>query len=213
MKIELMEQGSDAWLQVRLGRVTASRVCDVIAKTRTGWGAGRANYQAELIVERLTGQPVEKFSNAAMQWGTQTEPDARAAYEFRFDCDVEQVGFVHHPRIAMSGASPDGLVGAEGLLEIKCPNCATHLDTLLGRSVPAKYLTQMQWQMACTGRAWCDFVSFDPRMPAHMQIFVARVARDDKLISELEQMVADFLAELDAEIGELDRVYGTKAAA
>ena len=143
-------QGSPEWFAARLGRVTASRVADVVARTKSGWGASRANYAAQLVAERLTKTVAETFTNAAMQHGTEQEPVARAAYEFYRDADVTEVGFVVHPRIAMSGASPDGLVGADGLVEIKCPNTATHIETLLGGAVPAKYLCQVQWQMACT---------------------------------------------------------------
>lgn len=206
-------QGSVEWLAVRAGKVTASRVADVVAKTKTGWGASRANYMAELIAERLTGEPAERFTNAAMKWGTEQEPDARIAYEFRVDAEVVQVGFVPHPTIAMTGASPDGLVGDEGLVEIKCPNTATHIDTLISQTLPGKYVTQMMWQMACTGRQWCDFVSFDPRMPEHMRIFVKRVHRDDALIAALEKDVAGFLSELDGKVAELTALYDRKAAA
>lgn len=206
-------QGSPEWFAARLGRVTASRVADVVAKTKTGWGASRTNYMAELIAERLTGAPAEKFSNAAMQWGTEKEPDARAAYEFRTDAEVTQVGFVTHPSIPMTGASPDGMVGDVGLIEIKCPNTATHLDTLLSRTVPGKYITQMQWQMACAGRQWCDFVSYDPRLPESMRVFVQRVPRDAELISSLEKDVADFLSELDAKLAQLVANYERREAA
>jgi putative phage-type endonuclease len=156
-----------------------------------GWGASRANYEAQLIAERLTGETTSGFTNAAMQWGIETEPEARAAYQFYADSEVEEVGFIDHPTIAMSGASPDGLVGVlaslDGLIEIKCPNTATHLATLLDSKVPAKYMTQMQWQMACTERAWCDWVSYDPRLPESMRLFVQRIERDDKRIQELEK--------------------------
>ncbi|KFG68671.1 lambda exonuclease family protein [Microvirga sp. BSC39] len=206
-------QGSDEWLAVRVGKVTASRVADVVAKTKTGYGASRANYMAELIAERLTGEPAERFTNSAMKWGTEQEPDARVAYEFRVDAEVVQVGFVPHPTIAMTGASPDGLVGEEGLVEIKCPNTATHIDTLLSQTVPGKYVTQMMWQMACTGRQWCDFVSYDPRMPEHMRLFVKRVHRDDALIASLEADVAGFLAELAQKVVELTTLYDQRAAA
>lgn len=202
-----MEQGSAEWHAARLGKVTASRVADVVAKTKTGWSASRANYMAELIAERLTGTPAEKFTNAAMQWGTETEAEARAAYAFRTDADVIEVGFVEHPTIAMSGASPDGFVGDVGLVEIKSPNTATHLDTLLGQSVPGKYVTQMQWQMSCTGRQWCDFASFDPRLPESMRLYVERVPRNDALIAELEDAVVAFLRELDAKIERLVERY------
>jgi len=206
-------QGSPEWFAIRVGKVTASRVADVVAKTKTGWGASRANYMAELIAERLTGEAAEKFSNAAMAWGTEKEPDARAAYEFFTDSAVTEVGFAPHPSIAMTGASPDGLVAEDGQVEIKCPNTATHLDTLLSQTVPAKYITQMQWQMACTGRKWCDFVSYDPRLPESMSLFVKRIERDDKLIADLETDVSGFLAELDDKLSKLNATYGVKEAA
>jgi putative phage-type endonuclease len=201
-----MEQGSTEWFAARAGLVTASRVADVIAKTKSGWGASRQNYMAQLIAERLTGKPAESYCNAAMQWGIETEPQARSAYEFYTDREVTEVGFIVHPRISMSGASPDGLVLDDGLVEIKCPNTATHIDTLLSKKVPGKYRTQMLWQMACTGRNWCDFVSFDPRMPEELQIFIDRVERDDDEIKGLEEMVSEFLGELDEKINQLMKV-------
>lgn len=204
-------QGSAAWFAARCGRVTASRVADVVARTKTGYGASRANYAAELIAERLTGCTAPSFTNAAMQHGVDQEPVARAAYEARTGVTVDLVGFVDHPEIAMSGASPDGLIGDDGLLEIKCPNTATHLDTLLSETVPGKYVTQMQWQMACTGRAYCDFVSFDPRLPANMALFVRRIERDVSLILELESEVAAFLAEIDVKVAALTERYGRAA--
>lgn len=207
-------QGSPEWKALRCGKVTASRVADVVAKTQKGaYGATRANYLAQLIAERLTGTPAETYTNAAMQHGVDTEPEARAAYEFYQGATVEQVAFVPHPKIDQAGASPDGLVGEDGLVEIKCPNTATHLETLLGQAVPAKYADQMQFQMACTGRQWCDFVSYDPRMPEHMRLFVRRVARDDKRIDFLETEVAGFLLEMAVKLAELNRVYGEKEAA
>jgi putative phage-type endonuclease len=204
-----MEQGTAEWHAERLGKVTASKVADVIAKTKTGYSASRVNYMADLLIERLTGQPTERFTNAAMQWGTDNEPAARDMYAFDSEAVVDTVGFVPHPTIAMTGASPDGLVGDDGLVEIKCPNTATHLDTLLTDRVPEKYQIQMLWQMACTGRAWCDFVSFDPRLPAAMRLFVRRFHRDDARIAELEAEVVKFLAELDAQIAALQaKGYG-----
>jgi putative phage-type endonuclease len=208
-----MEQGSPEWLALRAGKVTASRVADVVARTKTGWGASRANYMAELIAERLTGEPAPSYSNAAMQWGTEKEPEARDYYEFFADASVEQVAFVHHPSIADSGASPDGLVGEDGLVEIKCPNTATHIDTLLGATGPSKYMTQMQWQMACTGRKWCDFVSYDPRMPDSMRIFVSRIIRDDDMIAALEKDVTEFLAEVADKVAKLTELYDPQRAA
>lgn len=206
-------QGSAEWFAARCGKVTASRVADVIAKTKSGWGASRANYAAQLVAERLTGDVAESYTNAAMAWGTEQEPLARNAYSFMQDVDVAEIGFVDHPAIDMAGASPDGLVGDTGLVEIKCPNTATHIETLRGQSIPAKYETQMLWQMACTGRQWCDYVSFDPRMPESMRLFIKRLPRDAKRISELESLVSDFLAEVDATVADLRRLYQRKAAA
>jgi putative phage-type endonuclease len=201
--IEMMDQGTEEWFTIRIGKVTASRVADVIAKTKTGYSATRDNYMAQLVCERLTGQKGESFTNAAMQHGTDTEPLARAAYEALKDVLVDEVGFVPHPSIIMAGASPDGLVGDDGLLEIKCPNTATHIETLLSQSVPGKYNTQMQFQMACTGRQWCDFVSFDNRLPEELQLFVKRVPRDNEFIKQMEDEVVKFLNELDIKIAQL----------
>ncbi|MFC0246438.1 lambda exonuclease family protein [Falsochrobactrum ovis] len=201
-------QGSPEWHELRIGRVTASRVADVVAKTKSGYSASRANYMAQLIAERLTGTVAESFTNAAMQWGNDQEADARIAYEFYANVDVDQVAFVPHPSIAMTGASPDGLVGDSGLVEIKCPNTATHIETLRGGTVPGKYVTQMFWQMACTGRQWCDFVSYDPRMPEQMRLFIKRIERDDARIRELEMEVIQFLKELSETVQELSRKYG-----
>ena len=209
---EEIVQGSPEWFAIRCGKVTASRIGDLTARTKTGWGASRANYEAQLIAERLTGMVAESYSNAAMQWGTDMEPQARAAYEFITDQAVFQVGFVIHPNITMAGASPDGLVNDDGLVEIKCPNTATHIDTLLGNAVPGKYIGQMQWQMACTGRKWCDFVSFDPRMPEEMRLFIRRVERDDAAIAELEKLVIEFLAEVDLKVSKLIAIYGKPEA-
>jgi putative phage-type endonuclease len=197
-----MEQRTDEWFAARLGKVTASRVADVVAKTKAGYSASRENYMADLIVERLTGQKASTFTNAAMERGVEQEPHARAAYSARTGELVEEVGFIDHPAITGSGASPDGLVG-EGCVEFKCPNTATHLDTLLADEVPGKYITQMQWQMACTGRPWCDFVSFDDRLPERLQMFVKRVQRDDKRIAKLEAEVRKFLAEVDEKVTKL----------
>ena len=201
--IEMIEQRTDAWFQARLGKVTASKVADIIAKTQSGYSTSRANYMAQLVCERLTGQKSEGFTNAALQHGIDTEPLARAAYEALKDILVDEVGFVPHPTIEMAGASPDGLVGDDGLLEIKCPNTATHIETLMSKTVPGKYNTQMQFQMACTGRQWCDFVSFDNRLPEELQLFVKRVPRDNEFIKQMEDEVVKFLNELDIKIAQL----------
>jgi putative phage-type endonuclease len=202
----MIEQGSQEWFAQRLGKVTASRVADVIAKTKTGYSASRENYMAQLVCERMTNTVAESFTNAAMQWGTETEPLARAAYEAHADVLVDEVAMITHPTIEAAGASPDGYVGSEGLLEIKCPNTATAIDTLLSQTVPSKYIPQIQWQLSCTGRQWCDFVSFDPRLPKELQLFVKRVPRDDAYIQMLEEEVKKFLTELDGKITKLNEL-------
>lgn len=206
-----MEQRTKEWFSSRLGKVTASRASDVMAKTKSGYSASRTNYMAELICERLTGQPQERYSNAAMQWGIENEPQARAIFEFHSGHNVTECGFIAHPSIQNFGASPDGLISEDGLVEIKCPNTATHIETILQGSIDGKYVLQMQVQMSCTGRKWCDFVSFDPRMPIDMQLFIQRVTRDDTAISEIETEVQKFLDELSMKIDVLNSKY--KAAA
>ena len=204
LMIEKVEQGTPEWFAARLGNVTASRVADVIAKTKSGYSASRENYMAQLICERMTNTVAESYTNAAMQWGTETEPLARAAYESFADVLVDEVGYIAHPTIERAGASPDGLIGVFGLLEIKCPNTATHIDTLISEQVPTKYITQMQWQMSCTGRTWADFVSFDPRLPSGLQMFVKRVVFDAEYVAMLKEEVIKFLTELDAKISKLN---------
>ena len=199
----MIEQGTEAWMQCRLGKATASKMQDITAKTKSGWSASRANYAAQLICERLTGKPTESFASAAMVWGTEKESEARAAYSFYTDAEVTEVGFIDHPSIPRSGASPDGLVGEDGLIEIKCPNTATHLETLLGGGIDLKYQKQLIWQMACTGRQWCDFVSFDPRLPAELQIKTIRFKREEAAITALEGDVMEFLREVDDKMDSL----------
>ena len=196
----MIEQRTEEWFAQRLGKVTASKISDVIAKTKTGVSASRENYSTQLTLERLTNQKAEFYSNAAMEWGTATEPQARQAYEVYREVFVDEVGFIDHPIISMSGASPDGLVGDDGLVEIKCPESKTQMETLLNQKVPNKYQPQMQWQMACTGRKWCDFVSYDPRMPENLRIFVQRVERNDVYIKMLEEEVRVFLEEIDQKV-------------
>jgi putative phage-type endonuclease len=191
-----MEQRTEEWFSARLGKVTASRVADVLAKIKTGESASRKNYKMELVVQRLTGKPQESFTNAAMEWGTEQEPFARMAYEAHTGTFVKEEGFVDHPTIEGFGCSPDGLVG-DGLIEIKCPNTATHIETVLENKAPSKYIPQMQCQMAVTGAKWCDFVSFDPRTPEDLQLFIIRVERDEEYIAEMEKEVKLFLQEVD----------------
>ena len=201
-----MEQKSPEWFAARCGKVTASRVADIIAKTKSGPSASRENYLAQLVCERMTSKPAESYSNAAMLHGIETEPFARAAYESTKDVLVEEVGFVVHPSIEGAGASPDGLVGLFGLVEIKCPNTATHIQTLLDQKVPEKYNTQMQWQMACTSRQWCDFVSFDPRMDEGLQLFIKRVEYDPIYVAQLEKEVIFFLMDVEEKINKLNKL-------
>lgn len=198
-----LKQGGEDWLRARCGSLGASQIHEAIARTKTGWGASRANLRATLTAERLTGVPAESFVSAAMQHGIDTEPAARLAYEFLTNQTVVEVGLFLHPTIAGSHASPDGLVGDDGLIEAKCPNTATHIDTLLTETIDSKYIIQMQWQMACTGRKWCDFISYDPRLSPEMQLFTKRVFRDDVMIASLEKEVRQFLEELDAQVSAL----------
>ncbi len=205
MTTEQLQQGTDAWFAARCGAVTASRIKDVVAKTKSGYSASRKNYMAQLLCERMTGTKQESYTNAAMQWGTDQEPFARSTYEINRDGMVIEVGYVPHPTIKGSGASPDGLVGEEGLIEIKCPNTATHIEWLLANEVPSEHKPQMAWQMACTVRKWCDFVSYDPRMPIKHQFFCIRYERDDAYIAELEAEVVKFIAELEDTIQKLEQ--------
>lgn len=198
-------QGSPEWHAARLGKITASRITDVMATLKSGGeAAGRKNYRAQLVVERMTDQTAESYMNAAMQWGVDNETPARECYEFLTGVQVEQVGFVNHPAIPMCGASPDGLVDDDGLVEIKCPNTATHIEYLLSGGVPADYVKQMLWQMACTDRKWCDFVSYDPRMPIDLQLFTVRLLWDDVAIKQIQDAVILFLAEVDAMVAKLN---------
>jgi putative phage-type endonuclease len=201
-----MEQRSEEWFAARCGKVTASRVADIIAKTKTGYSASRENYLAQLVCERMTGKPAESYSNSAMQWGTDQEPFARAAYEAVKDVLVQEVGFVVHPTIEGAGASPDGLVGEFGLVELKAPNTATHIQTLLDQKVPEKHNIQMQWQMCTTGRQWCDFVSFDPRMEEGLQLFIKRVEYHPLYVAELEKEVINFLMDVEDKIRKLNKL-------
>jgi putative phage-type endonuclease len=212
MSIELV-QGSPEWIAARVGSLGASRLHDATARTKSGYGASRANLMAELVAERLTGKPAENFTNAAMLWGIEHEPEARAAYEFELGVVVQTCGLFRHPDIAGTHASPDGLVGADGLLEIKAPNTATHIETLLTKKVPEKYVKQIQWQLAVTGRKYCDFATYDPRMPQELQLWILRVMRDDKMIAELEKEARAFLAELDEKVTALRSIGRMEKAA
>lgn len=203
----MIEQGTSEWMAMRLGKLTASRMADVLATTKSGPSASRKNYLAQLVAERMTGQPGETFSgSAAMLWGTDNEPLARAEYEMLKDVMVDQVDFVSHPTIEWLGASPDGMVGNDGLVEIKCPNTATHIDYLLANKVPTKYIPQMALQLLCTGRAWCDFVSYDPRMPEKLKLFVVRYTTDAEYLEKVAAEAILFLAEVNETIAALELV-------
>lgn len=187
----------------RCGRITASRIADVMAKTKTGESMSRANYAAQLVAERLTGFQAESFVSKEMERGTATEPFARASYERLRDVLVDEVGFIQHPTIARAGASPDGLVGDDGMIECKAPNTATHIGYATSGVIPGKYQLQMLMQMAVTGRGWCDFVSFDDRLPEDMQTMIIRLHRDDKRIAEIEADVIRLDEEVEATIEKL----------
>ena len=194
-----VEQGTDEWHQARLGRATASRFGDIMAKIKSGEAAQRKNYRAELVAEILTGERVDFFKSAAMQWGTETEPLARLRYSLITGNEAEECGFFAHTSI-QAGASPDGLIGEDGTLEIKCPNTATHIETLRKQSVPYQYYWQVMGQLWITGRKWCDFVSFDPRLPNNAQFFTIRVERDENKIKELEDEVKEFLLSVESDV-------------
>jgi putative phage-type endonuclease len=200
-------QGSDEWKAARCGSLGGSRLSDMLAKTKTGWGAMRGNLMADLVAERLTGVMAEGYQSEAMARGSEVEADARRAYAFRTGNKVAETGLWRHPRIAGAHASPDGLVGDDGLLELKCPMTKAHIDTLRGGSIPGTYQLQMLWEMACTGRTWCDYVSFDPRLPESMSLHIKRVHLDADRLREVESEVLIFLREVDETVADLRRLY------
>lgn len=210
MSAEPVVQGSDAWRQARVGVVTASRISDVMAK---GKGTTRANYLAQIVAERLSGESCEDvFETAAMRRGSEQEPFARIAYEVHSGQMIDQVGLVMHPTIPGAGGSPDGLVGTGGGVEIKCPNTSTFIGYVMKDEVPSKYQDQMFWNMACSGREWWDFAAFDKRLPPEMRLFVKRLPRDDDYIAELEAGVIRFLAEVDETIAALRSAGALRSA-
>lgn len=205
------EHGSAEWEAERLGKLTASRLHDAIGTTQKGlWLASRRKYMIELVGERLTGKRAGGIDDATylprpMQWGVETEPQAMRAYEAGRGVKLEPLGFVNHPLLGMSGATPDAGVGADGLLEVKCPESATHVATLVEREIPEKYLLQMHWQMACCPmRQWVDYMSFDPRMPPKFRAAVIRVPRDQKKLAHLTLAAQDFLDEVAAIVAGLE---------
>lgn len=205
------EQGTVDWFTARTARVTASRVAAAMSYLKRASKNGekgtesqaRKDYKAQLVVETLTGISQENYVSPEMIWGIEQEPFARALYEVEKGVSVEQVGFFVHPEIDRFGASPDGLVEGDGLVEIKCPNSGTHLEYIINDVPPGTYHAQMLANMACAERQWCDFVSYDPRMPKHLQMFVVRFHRDDARIAEMEEEVKKFLTEVDEMIAKL----------
>jgi putative phage-type endonuclease len=207
-RVACVQQGTPEWHQLRLGKVTASRVADILAKTKSGPSASRGNYLIELALQRVTKTIEESYQNEAMQWGTQTEPQARVAYEVKTGNFVDQIAFIDHPTIVGFGCSPDGLVGNDGLIEIKCPNSATHWSYIKANEPPNKYVIQMQAQMAVTGAKWCDFVSFDPRMPERSQLLIVHVPRDPEFILFMEAEIKQFLSEVEVEVNLMEKRNG-----
>jgi len=198
-------QGTEEWRQLRCGKITASRIADLMARTKSGPSASRKNYISELVVERMTGIPTDNFVSREMQWGTDHEPEARALYEMTYGVTVDEVGFVIHHTIENSGASPDGLIDDDGAVEIKCPNTATHIETLMNRKVPSRYNYQIQWVLDCTLQKWCDFVSYDPRMKNQkLQLCVIRVERNSVLIESIREEVKKADAEIENLIQKLE---------
>jgi putative phage-type endonuclease len=204
-------QRTDEWLEARLGCVTASRIEAVMAKGKGSTpSATRKNYMFELVVETLTGSSGEGgYMNSDMQRGIDLEPLAVSAYEFTSGLGTQEVGFVKHPTIEKSGASPDRLVEEDGLVEIKCPKTANHFKYWMDGTIDRGYILQMQWQMACTGREWCDFVSYDPTVtdPAY-NLHIRRIERDNALISEIEDEVRAFLTETERTVEQIREKAG-----
>jgi putative phage-type endonuclease len=205
-------QGTAEWLAARAGSLGASSMGDALAKTKTGWGASRANLKARLVTERITGVPTETFTNDAMRRGIELEPQARAMYSFHSGHDVAEVGIVLHPTIKHSHCSPDGLIGDDGMVEIKCCGAARHIEMLTDSPPEDRYVKQCLWQMACTGRKWVDLTYFHPDLPEAMQLVIHRIERNDALIIDMEDEVSAFLAEVAATVADLEARYMRKAA-
>ena len=202
----MIEQRTEEWFTERLGKVTASRISDVLAKIKTGEASARREYRMELVINRLTGKRRETYCSASMQWGIDHEDEARLSYAFVTDRDVQLVGFLNHPDIPMAGASPDGLVDVDGMVEIKCPHTATHVEYILGGAIPKEYQDQMLWQMEVAKRKWCDFVSYDPRVPQHLRLFVKRFYFDEERVDAIRREVVAFLAEVEDVVASLSMI-------
>ncbi|WP_336288615.1 lambda exonuclease family protein [Bartonella sp. CB60] len=202
-----MEQRTAQWFQARLGKVTASNIYSVINKTAKGLPTSKYDdYKIKLITERLTGETSPYYESEDMRWGIEHEDDAIEEYSFIYDANVTKCGFVPHPTIAMAGASPDGLIGEHGLIEIKCPKSTTHIRFFMDHEIKPEYSAQMQFQMACTGRKWCDFVSYDPRFTdqsSHLRLKICRVHRDEEQIEHINKAVEAFLEEIEQDMQQI----------
>lgn len=208
MNSETLEQGTQEWKDARAGFATASRVCDVQRKPKRGQkeSTTRKAYMVQLAIERLTGKPQEReFETWDLKRGKEMEPRARVEYGIKNGIEVESAGFYEHPRIKWAGCSPDGLVGSDGLVQIKCPRAHVHTDYLLEGIVPVEYRPQMLFELAATGRKWSDFISYNRDMPLHLQLFQVRLHRDENAIGEIEADVIAFLSEVEALIAKLPK--------
>ncbi|OPB29553.1 lambda exonuclease family protein [Bartonella sp. WD12.1] len=199
-----MEQRTPEWFRARLGKVTASNIDSIVDKTSKGSPTSKyENYKIKLIAERLTDKAILSYETPAMRWGNEHEDSAIEEYSFIYDTNVTRCGFIPHPTIEMAGASPDGLIGDEGLIEVKCPQETTHTRFLLSGEIKPEYILQMQFQMACTGRKWCDFVSFNPlftHQVTHLRVKALRIPRDDEQIELINKAVETFLAEIEQDM-------------
>lgn len=207
-----MEQRTAEWFQARLGKVTASNIYNVLSKTAKGTPTNKyEDYKIKLITERLTEEVSQFYTTPAMQWGIEHEEDALKEYAFIYDTEITQCGFIQHPTIKMAGASPDGFIGDDGLVEVKCPQSPNHLRFFIDDNIKPEYRAQMQFQMACTGRKWCDFISYDPRFTrqsTYLRMKIKRIHRDEEQIEQINQAVEVFLAEIEQEMEKIS----TKAA-
>jgi hypothetical protein len=207
-----MLQGTDEWRQARCGSVGASDAPRVVRRIKSGgYSADRESLLWEKVIERVTGVPFEIPKSFAMNQGTEREPDGRLTYSIIKGVEVLEVGIVPHPTIKGAHCSPDGFVGAKGLVELKCPEKKAHGELLINETISNDYLVQMMWQLGCTARDWCDFVSFNPDFPRAMQLFVKRVPRDQTLIAELEREISTFIKEVDRKVEQLARRYAMAA--
>ncbi|EJF82923.1 lambda exonuclease family protein [Candidatus Bartonella washoeensis] len=202
-----MEQRTAEWFQARLGKVTASNVYNVLNKTAKGLPTSKyEDYKMKLITERLTGEISQSYTTPAMQWGIEHEEDALKEYEFIYDTNVTRCGFVQHPKMEMAGASPDGLIGEDGLIEVKCPQSTSHLRFFMYDEIKPEYIAQMQFQMACTGRKWCHFMSYNPQFVGRstgLRMKIKRIFRDEKHIEEINKAVESFLAEIEQDMKQI----------